>query len=109
MTTLNDPEWDAFVEDVNQQLLSKLGKSHIVASMWDGTYDVKSAVELGFSIFMDKPIVLLVDAQAEIPPKLARVADLIIDMTADDLETEDGQRRVTQEMTDFLDSLKGVE
>jgi hypothetical protein len=47
-----------------------------------GQTDVKFAVELGFSIMLDKPIIAVVMAGTQVPAKLLKIADEIIEAPA---------------------------
>lgn len=67
--------------DTDRHLVPKLEQSAVTFSMVPrGDADVKYAVELGLSIMMDKPIVLLVQPGAKLPSRLVRVADDIVEI-----------------------------
>jgi hypothetical protein len=76
----NDPEYLQFVEDVRTGLIPKLADSSVAVSIVPGDLqaDVKFAVELGFMVLMDKPIIAVMPAGTEIPKKLAAVSDRIV-------------------------------
>jgi hypothetical protein len=74
----DDPEFTDWADDVLINMAPKLRKSAFSISLWSGKHDVKLWVELGASIYMDKPIILLVFEDQEIPPKLKLVADEIV-------------------------------
>jgi hypothetical protein len=76
----NDPEFQAWKRNVQTNLIPKLeGSSSVVSIMPQGEPDVKYAVELGLSIMMDKPIILVVAPGTKVPAKLALVADDIVE------------------------------
>lgn len=83
------PEWNTFVRDVKKGLIPKIRDSAYVASFVperaDGT-DVKFAIELGFSIMMDKPIIAIVTPGAKLPKKLAEIAEVIVEGDINDPE-----------------------
>jgi len=96
MTTNNspwdDPEAQAWVRHALDSLGPMIADSACTVSLVPrrGT-DVKFAVELGFSIMYDKPIILAVLPGVEIPDHLRRVADEIVDLSG-----SDGQRRLAE-------------
>lgn len=76
-----DPEWQAYVMHVRTELLPKIEGSAMTVSIVPRKpeeVDVKFAVELGLSIMLDKPIILVVDPTTLLPEHLRRVADEII-------------------------------
>lgn len=76
----NDPEFQAWKRNVQKNLIPKLeASSSVVSIMPSGKPDVKYAVELGLSIMMDKPIILVVSPGTKVPAKLALIADDIIE------------------------------
>jgi nucleoside 2-deoxyribosyltransferase len=86
-------QWDEFVKHVREETVRGMTDSALVMSLVPpaGKADVKFAVELGFSIMLDKPIIAVMLPGAEIPAKLRLVADEIV--TAD-IDTEQGQNEV---------------
>lgn len=90
----NDPIWRQWTERVLEEMLPKLSQSAINVSIAPGDEgDVKFWVELGASIMLDKPIIVVVEPGREVPGKLRQVADRIV---AIDLSTEDGQKQLTE-------------
>ena len=83
------PEWEQFVGHVKDKLLPMLDESAITVSLCppEGHVDVKFAVELGFMIMLNKPILAVVPPGTPVPPKLALVADHIVEV---DLTQPDG-------------------
>lgn len=78
-------EWKAYAEHVVNELVPKLESSAITLSLVpDGDPDVKFAVELGFCIMMDKPIIAVVSPNAKVPAKMVAVADAIVEGPIDD-------------------------
>lgn len=101
MSGFEDPELRAWEKSVRRDLIPKLESSGAVVSLVpSGETDVKFAVELGLSIMMDKPILAVAQPDTEIPPKLNRVADLVI---VADMGTPEGQAHVQQAIHDFLE------
>ncbi len=52
--------------------------SAVTLALWSGKPDAKQAVELGFMIFFDKPIIIIAEPGQVIPRKLLAVADDVI-------------------------------
>lgn len=73
------PEWDQLVRSVIEELVPKMNASALVVSLFpdDMEADVKYALELGYSIMLDKPIILIAHPDAVVPDKLLRVADSV--------------------------------
>jgi len=87
-------QWDEFVKTVREDALAKIADSSFVVSLMPsrpGEADIKYAVELGLSIMLDKPIMVVAHPDAKVPRHLERVADNIV--TAD-LDTEWGRELV---------------
>ncbi len=70
-----------------RQIASSAYVVHIVP---DSEPDVKLAVELGLSILLDKPLVLLAWPGRPVPRRLRRCADHVIEMEHDP-DTEAGE------------------
>lgn len=87
--TTDDP-WDhpstqAWIKHVLSDLGPKIENSACTVSIVPTTgTDVKFAVELGFSIMYDKPIILAVFPGSQIPDHLRRVADEIVEVAQGD-------------------------
>lgn len=95
----DDPEWQEFEKEVREELIPKLDESAIVASIAPtGKPDVKYAVELGMSIMLDKPIVLIVKKGQKIPVRLGRVADKIIEV---DFKDAANMQRLSEQLAAF--------
>jgi hypothetical protein len=75
-----EPSAKAWVHHVLDDMVPKLESSALVAMLVpdDREGDVKFWVELGASIMMNKPIIAIVFTDAEVPPKLASIADEIV-------------------------------
>lgn len=76
----SDPGFIDWARHVRRTLVPRLRDSHFVMSILpEGKPDVKFAVELGLSLMLDKPVVLVVRPGVHVPGKLALVADAIIE------------------------------
>ena len=81
----DDPAIRKFLRHAESSALPKITDSaltiHIV-----GRPDAKLAVELGFTLLLDKPLVLVVPPGCTVPAHLARAADDIVEWTEDPRE-----------------------
>ena len=83
----DDPDARAWAARVERELVPMIEDSAASVSIVPtGETDIKFAVELGISIMLDKPIILLVVPGARVPAKLARIADAIIEGSPGDPE-----------------------
>ena len=81
---MSDPfvgdEWDALADRALDELVPMVRDSFCTVSLVpSGPADVKFALELGFSVMFDKPIVAIVEAGAQVPAKLVAIADEIVE------------------------------
>lgn len=75
------PDAKAWAKSVREDMLPLLRQSAVSATLITGSDpDVKLAVELGMSILLDKPIIVLVTTGATVPEHLVRCADEIIEV-----------------------------
>lgn len=73
-------EWEAFARNALEDLVPKLqGSMCTVSIVPRDTADVKFALELGFSVMLDKPIIAVIPPGRQVPSKLARIADEIVE------------------------------
>jgi hypothetical protein len=61
-----------------------LADSAVSLTIYSGGVDGKLALELGASVLLDKPIIVMVAPGAKVPKKVVRVADKIIEADLDD-------------------------
>lgn len=77
----DSPEARAWARRVLDELVPMIaGSAASVSIVPNDEGDVKFAVELGFSIMLDKPIILAVAPGRSIPEHLVRVADEIVEL-----------------------------
>ena len=101
----DDPAWAAYAQHVLDELLPKMRDSAVVVSLVPaGPADVKFAVELGFSIMLDKPIIAVVTSGVQIPAKLARVTDAVVE---GDLDSDAGRASLRDRLEETLTRLIG--
>lgn len=84
--SFDDPQFDEWELDVRENLLEPMKDSAIVMTLFTGPIDVKIAVEIGFAVLLDKPIVVCALAGAAVPENLRKVATEIVELDVlDDL------------------------
>ncbi|MBO0864835.1 MAG: hypothetical protein J2P16_07180 [Mycobacterium sp.] len=80
------PEWHAYADRVLNELLPMIESTAVTAQLVTASPpDVKIAVELGMSILLDKPLVLVVYPGATVPDHLMRAADALVEVGPDGL------------------------
>ena len=91
--------WDEFVESTRRGgLIEMIQESHIFLTIAPEDADVKFAVELGFAIMIDKPIMTVVMPNRVVPEHLVRVSDLIVHA---DIDTEEGRAKLEHAIMKF--------
>ncbi|MCC7423798.1 MAG: hypothetical protein IT428_26330 [Planctomycetaceae bacterium] len=75
-------------------------------SIINGTVDAKIAVELGAAILLDKPIIVAVVRGTEVPEKLRRLADSIVEVDPDNPADCVELHRAVVELVDRLPRTK---
>lgn len=105
MTEKEDRQWAEFARRVIDELVPKMEDSISVMHLVPQTdeMDVKFAVELGYSIMLDKPLIMVLRPGMELPPKLKKIADYVV---CADLDNEDGRHGFAHEMVEIMTSLR---
>jgi nucleoside 2-deoxyribosyltransferase len=97
-----DPKVNEWLKQRNADLRPMISDSAYAISLISGKEpDAKQAVELGFMILLDKPIVLAVVPGVKVPERLARCADEIVEVNLEDVE---GTQRVLNDAMVRLDA-----
>lgn len=96
----DDPGAQQWIGHVRETLVPMLDNSLVTVSLAPpvDSPDIKFAVELGLSIMMDKPLLLVVTEGRPVPTKLQMVADGLVYVDWSDPES---QRNLQQEVADF--------
>lgn len=89
----DDPEFKAWLESGERDMLPKMQSSAISLALFSGKIDAKLCVEIGAAILFDKPLILLVLTDENIPAALERAATTIVRGNPDDPEI---QQRLTE-------------
>lgn len=91
---IDDPDAKAWARRVRKDLVPKIQSSAATISIVPrGDTDIKFAVELGLSIMLGKPLILVVFPGAKVPDKLVQIADEIVEMA--DLASPDERARLS--------------
>lgn len=80
----DDPQWQEYARQAREKLEPMVRDSAVAVSIYTGEVDPKMAIETGYMILLDKPIIAVVDPNAKMPKKLALVADAIVEGPIDD-------------------------
>lgn len=80
----DDPAWLEYAQQAREKLEPMVKDSAIAMSVYSGKIDPKMAIELGYMIMLDKPIIAVVTPGVKVPNKLAVVADEIVELALDD-------------------------
>lgn len=85
--------WDEIVDHFRRDTLEKIAGSAIVMSIApaEGEFDVQYACELGASIILDKPILVVALPGRPVPAKLRQIADQVV---VCDIDTQAGQQQL---------------
>lgn len=74
-----DPEARDFLAEAEANLAPKVADSHVTLAIWDGKVDPKIAIEMGYMVLLDKPIIAVVRPGVKVPAKLAKVVDRFVE------------------------------
>ena len=87
---LNDPEAGKFLDRFRREALPHIKDSICTVALLDSTVDVKMMLEIGASVLLEKPIIVLHHRGGiEIPRRLRQLATAIIEFDSiDDPETK---------------------
>ena len=101
-------EWDEIVRHSREELLPRLEESAFVLSLApSGKPDAKYCIELGFSIMLDKPILVVAPEGYPVPERLRRAADEVIELPhGAGMDTEAGQQLISDAITRMHGRLK---
>ncbi|HEY5787684.1 MAG TPA: hypothetical protein VIT65_23210 [Microlunatus sp.] len=82
---LNDPDFKAFAAEVHAHLIPMImGSSASISLLPQGEADVKYAIELGLTLMLDKPLIIIAPKGRVVPERLARAADAVLEIDWED-------------------------
>jgi hypothetical protein len=76
--------------------------SAIIMTLWSGATDPKLAIETGYAVLLDKPMIGAITAGSKPPAKLVLVCDELIEV---DMTTEEGKRSSARRMAEAMERL----
>lgn len=77
----DDPEFIEWANHVQNDVVPKMKGSAVCVNLApQGETDIKFACELGLSIMLDKPIVLVCEPGQILPDKLLNIADKVVEL-----------------------------
>ena len=96
-------QMEKFAKRVLHDAVPKIADSGYVIAIAPtrGTEDVKMAVEIGFSILLDKPLIVMVPIGKERHhgEKLLRIADFVVEV---DMDSEESRIEAQQKIMQFM-------
>lgn len=108
----DDPDVHAWLEDAQEKLAPMVAESALSVTMIGKSEpDAKLAVELGFSILLDKPIIVVCPPGATVPAKLLQIAERVLVVEP---STSEGQEQLrafftSEEFTRIVERAAGRE
>ena len=99
-------DFKRWADDMRARLIPKMRESAsvlMIAPKMEGKFEIEFALQIGASILLEKPLILLVDRTRTIPPKLRAIADRIIETDLDkvSMDSADLQNQIRQAVADF--------
>lgn len=82
----DSPDWQRVANHAREKLEPMVRKSAASMMFISGAVDPKLAIEMGYSILLDKPIIALVVPGAPVSDKVIRVADRIVEADINDVQ-----------------------
>lgn len=97
-----EAEEAGFVDEMARNL-EVMAESALVMSIANGNIDVKFACEIGYAIWLDKPIVVVNVQGQPLPEKLRMVATRIVDV---DWSTQEGRDEAAERVGQVITELR---
>jgi hypothetical protein len=96
----------SWTDDMRKRLIPKMRDSAsvlMIAPRMEGKFDIEFALQIGAAVMLEKPLILLVDRNRNIPPKLRALADRIIELDLDHvrMDATEIQNQIQKALTDF--------
>lgn len=92
----DDPRAKRWAAHVRHQVFPMIERSSAFVAVAPPEPDVKAAVELGYGLLLDKPLLVIAAPGRLVPSRLARAADIVID-------GEPSDPAVANRIREFLD------
>lgn len=93
------------VKQAAERTADAMSKSHVYAGIVTDAFvkDPMCAMQLGFALLMDKPIILIIDKETKVPERLVKMAQLIERV---DVKNEAEMNRATASIQKFMGNIK---
>jgi len=95
-------EFDRYVEHARRKTTQEITGSAAFISIAPRPeeLDVKFCLELGLAIMLDKPIIVVAFDDRDVPERLRRVADRVVET---DIDTEAGARKLAEAINEIVE------
>jgi hypothetical protein len=95
-----------WADDMRKRLIPKMRDSSnvlMLAPDLKAEFDISFALQIGATILLEKPLILVVHPGRQIPPKLRAIADRVIEADLNGLPMDDAkiQEQIRQAMVDL--------
>jgi hypothetical protein len=98
-------DFKRWARDMRKRLIPEMRSSgHVlmIAPNLSTDFDIEFALQIGATILLEKPLILLRHKGRIVPPKLLAIADRIIEADLDDpVSVMEAQEQVRRAMSDF--------
>lgn len=100
-SVLRNKQFKRFAKHFRENVLPNMKTSAYVITIAPegGDADVKIAVEIGFAILLDKPLIVLKAKGRPVAERLLRIADHVVE---GDMDTEAGRKDVAEQFERLL-------
>jgi hypothetical protein len=96
------PDWQEWSGKILAESVPQMERSRASMILYSGTHEPKQAIEIGFAILMNKPIVLVHMPGVEPPWKLKKIANYVIEC---DNTTEEGKAEFSRKFQRIMRSI----
>lgn len=98
------PELDAWLDEASKNSLPKMQQSGTYMGVVTSDFlkDPLCALQLGYAMILDKPIVLIADKNLKIPASLTKIAKVIERV---DINNKNDMKRATESIVSMLRTL----
>lgn len=91
----DDPQIKAMLQDFRRRVMPNIKDSHFALTLLAGGIpDVKQCLEVGASVLMDKPILVLCINKAQCPRHLLKIASEVVEV--EDIRSPEGSKKVQE-------------
>ncbi len=95
-------EWKEYARRAHDELHPKIKDSAITVQLFSDEPDPKVAIELGYSLLLGKPLLILKHVDHEVPVHLGRIAEGVLEFRDGELGTSEFAERMYAEVDRIL-------